>query len=83
MVALRVHHSIGDGMSLVAVGRSVLESATGGEVGLGGAGVGAALTASVKSAKRALSNFTAGQVSAEKECRRNNWGQWHARGRGG
>eukprot|EP00904_Undaria_pinnatifida_P005832 jgi/Undpi1/2379/HiC_scaffold_13.g05760.m1 len=62
VIALRVHHTIGDGMSLVAVGRSVLESATGGAVGLGGGGIGAALTASVKSAKRALHNFTAGQI---------------------
>ena len=56
-------------MSLVAVGRSVLESATGGAVGLGGGGIGAALTASVKSAKRALHNFTAGQVSAARNFR--------------
>lgn len=62
VVALRVHHSIGDGMSLVAVGRSILEAATGGEVGLGSSGIGAASSSGIKAAGRGLSNFSIGKA---------------------
>lgn len=61
VLALRVHHTLGDGMSMVAVSRSVLEAAGGGELGasLGGS---SAVDAVVKPANRGLSNFSAGEV---------------------
>ncbi|CAM9173312.1 unnamed protein product [Ectocarpus fasciculatus] len=61
VLALRVHHTLGDGMSMVAVGRSVLEAAGGGELGasLGGS---SAADAVVKPANRGLSKFSAGEI---------------------
>lgn len=68
-MALRVHHSLGDGMSLVAVSRSVLQSVGGGEVGMrlssGGGGGGGDCSPSdavVKPTNRGLSSFGTAKV---------------------
>ncbi|CAM9188554.1 unnamed protein product [Ectocarpus sp. 12 AP-2014] len=61
VLALRVHHTLGDGMSMVGVSRSVLETAGGGELGAGLNGSSAA-EAVVKPANRGLSNFSAGKI---------------------
>lgn len=68
VLALRVHHSLGDGMSLVAVSRSVLEAAGGGKLGMGlsasggNGGGSSAADAVVKPANRGLSSFSMAKV---------------------
>eukprot|EP00752_Nemacystus_decipiens_P007139 g6392.t1 len=65
VVALRVHHTLGDGMSMVAVARAVLEAVGGGQVGMasgGGDGGKSPADAVVKSANRGLLNFSAAEI---------------------
>lgn len=64
VIILRIHHTIGDGMSLVTVARSVLQSAAngGGEVGPGGTGVSEALATGERSGIKAASSFSFGEV---------------------
>lgn len=65
VLALRVHHTLGDGMSMVSVGRAVLEAVGGGQVGVGlgsGGGGKSPSDAVVKPANRGLSNFSAIEV---------------------
>lgn len=59
-----MHHSLGDGMSMVSVGREVLEAVGGGQVGmnLGSSGGKDPSDAVVKPANRGLSNFSAAEV---------------------
>eukprot|EP00903_Cladosiphon_okamuranus_P005903 g5837.t1 len=65
VVAVRVHHTLGDGMSMVSVGRAVLEAVGGGgQVGtsLGGGAGKDPSDAVVKPANRGLSNFSAMEI---------------------
>lgn len=64
-----MHHTLGDGMSMVAVGQAVLEAVGGGQVGMalgggdgGGGGGKSPADAVVKSANRGLLNFSAAEV---------------------
>ncbi|CAN0197355.1 unnamed protein product [Pylaiella littoralis] len=64
VLAFRVHHTLGDGMSMVHVSRSVLEAAGGGEarMSLSGGGGTSAADAVVKPANRGLSSFGAAKI---------------------
>ncbi|CAM9298817.1 unnamed protein product [Scytosiphon promiscuus] len=64
VLAFRVHHTLGDGMSMVAVSRSVLETAAGEKVEMNlGRGAGdSASSAVVRPANRGLSHFSAAEI---------------------
>ncbi|CAN0197483.1 unnamed protein product [Pylaiella littoralis] len=65
VLVFRVHHSLGDGMSMVAVSRSVLEAAGGGEVGMSFSGCRDGSTAAdavVKPTNRGLSSFSTAKI---------------------
>lgn len=59
---LRVHHTVGDGLSLMAAALRVMESMDGSELELGGSEVGAALAEGRRGEHRGAKKFSVGQV---------------------